>query len=179
MTIERSKLKKEPEKPAFDQKTGDINEAYKRTLETVTNKDWKDWEKKIIECNRKGIRKEATISEIIEEGEIEQKELQQEIKKRVSELYDKDKKYFGFDKKHIVQKLEIIIKEKYPSLVRNDLSGAIEIEDIPATETDLNSIRLELNIDGYQLKKDMFYDIMFSKFIPNYHPLRDFFFETC
>jgi len=97
------------------------------------------------------------------------------ISKYVRDVFDKYKAYHGFDNLHIVKKLQSTLQMEYPNLKRNNLNMDIEIDGIQAKETTLNTIRLTLQVQGVDIKKDMFYDVLCSDYTPSYHPIKAFF----
>lgn len=107
------------------------------------------------------------------------------VRSIIEKLYIENKSIFNINNKHYILKLKSIFEAKYSNFRRNELSGACEIESRVLTDSDINTIMLDIEVSellGYTrqgmpigLSQDKFYQFINSNYTKSYNPIKEFF----
>ncbi|MEA5404472.1 VapE domain-containing protein [Arcicella sp. DC2W] len=107
------------------------------------------------------------------------------LKSMIEKLYIENKSIFNINNLHYILKLKQIFERNYNNFRRNELSGACEINGKALSDSDINTIMLDIEVSellGYSrtgvpigLSQDKFYQFINSNYTMSYHPIKEFF----
>lgn len=146
--------------------------------------------KRIAESNnRKGTPINKTISDCLYQFQVDDQPVNQiKLRSIIEKIYLEQQKLHNIDNKHYILKLRTIFENNYPNFRRNELSGACEMDGKVLTDSDMNTMILDIEVSellGYNrdgkpvaVPQDKFYQFINSNYTKSYHPIKEFFEKT-